>query len=70
MLSTHLQEYDFEIAGKLDLNRSEMILWNELLRLPNVKYLGLIPYNEFPETVINWDIGLVAAKRIMSMPSI
>ncbi len=57
-----LPEYDFEIAGKLDLNEDEMVLWNELLKLPNVKYLGFIPYNEFPKYVINWNIGLVAAK--------
>jgi hypothetical protein len=59
---SRLPEYDFEIAGKLDLNKNEKVVWGELLNLPNVKYLGLIPYNEFPEKVINWNIGLVAAK--------
>ena len=57
-----LPEYDFEIAGKLDLSKDEKVVWNELLCLKNVKYLGMLPYNEFPEKVINWDIGLVAAK--------
>jgi hypothetical protein len=61
-VTAHLSEYDFEIAGKLDLNINEKVLWDRLLSLPNVKYLGLVPYNEFPKTVINWDIGLVAAK--------
>ena len=50
---SRLPEYDFEIAGKLDLNKNEKVVWGELLNLPNVKYLGLIPYNEFPEKVIN-----------------
>jgi glycosyltransferase involved in cell wall biosynthesis len=58
-----LPEYDFEIAGKIELDPAEKIIWNKLLNLPNVKYLGLIPYNEFPKTVINWNIGLVAAKQ-------
>ncbi len=59
---THLPDYDFEIAGKIDLNKCEKVMWENLLNLPNVRYLGLIPYNKFPGTVINWNIGLVAAK--------
>jgi hypothetical protein len=61
-IARNLPEYDFEIAGKLDLDYEERILWNELLTYPNVKYLGFIPFNDFPPVVINWDIGLVAAK--------
>ena len=61
-VAKNLPEYDFEIAGKLNLTDKEQILWNEFMALPNVKYLGYIPYNEFPPVVINWDIGLVAAK--------
>jgi hypothetical protein len=61
-VAANLPEYDFEIAGKLDLNTEEKVLWAELLNLTNVFYLGLITYNEFPEKVINWDVGLVAAK--------
>jgi hypothetical protein len=61
-VARNLPEYDFEIAGKLDLNTEEKVLWLELLTFPNVSYLGLITYNEFPEKVINWDVGLVAAK--------
>ena len=57
-----LPEYDFEIAGKLDMSYDEQIEWNELISLPNLRYLGFIPFNEFPKVVINWDIGLVAAK--------
>lgn len=57
-----LPEFDFEIAGKLDLDRDEQLQWKRLICLPNIKYLGFIPYNDFPQTVINWDIGLVAAK--------
>lgn len=57
-----LPDYDFEIAGKLDLDSNEQILWDGLLKLPNIRYHGFIPYNEFPKIVINWDIGLVAAK--------
>ena len=60
---SHLSEYDFEIAGKLDLNNNEQIVWNELLTLPNLRYLGFVSYNEFPRIVINWDVGLVAAKQ-------
>lgn len=58
----YLPEYDFEIAGKLDLDNNEHIVWTDLLKLPNVRYLGFISYDEFPQIVINWDIGLVAAK--------
>lgn len=61
-LVSSLPEYDFEIAGKLDLNNNEQIVWNKLLMLSNIRHLGFIPYNEFPQIVINWDIGLVAAK--------
>ncbi len=39
-IAKNLPEYDFEIAGKLDLNKEEQLLWNELLTYPNVKYLG------------------------------
>jgi hypothetical protein len=61
-IAENLPKYDFEIAGKLDLTEGERILWNELLNYPNVNYLGFIPFNDFPKVVINWDIGLVAAK--------
>lgn len=57
-----LPEYDFEIAGKLDLDLNEQILWDQLIALPNMRYRGFIPYNDFPQILINWDIGLVAAK--------
>lgn len=57
-----LPEFDFEIAGKLDLDLNEQVLWDELVALPNIRYLGFIPYNDFPQVLINWDIGLVAAK--------
>jgi len=57
-----LPEYDFEIAGKLDLNDKEKISWANLLQLSNLKYRGFVQYDKFPEIVINWDIGLVAAK--------
>lgn len=60
---TRLPDYDFEIAGKLDLNNNEQLQWNELLNLPNIRHLGFVPYNEFPQVVINWDVGLVAAKQ-------
>jgi hypothetical protein len=58
----NLQEYDFEIAGKLELNETEKIAISQLLSLPNVKHLGFIYYDLFPATVINWDVGIVAAK--------
>jgi hypothetical protein len=61
-IAVQLPGYDFEIAGKLDLDEKEQIVWEGLLHLPNVCYLGFISYDEFPQVVINWDIGLVAAK--------
>ncbi len=61
-IARNLTGYDLEIAGKLSLNDDEQLLWDELLALPNVKYLGFIPFNDFPSVVINWDIGIVAAK--------
>ena len=61
-VAKNLPEYDFEIAGKLNLTNEEQILWDKLLSFPNIKYLGYIPYSDFPPVVINWDIGLVAAK--------
>jgi hypothetical protein len=61
-IAKNLPEYDIEIAGKLELNNDELILWNKLLTYNNVKYLGFIPFNDFPPVVINWNIGLVAAK--------
>jgi hypothetical protein len=62
-LATNLPEYDFELAGKIELNEKETSTMNELLSFSNVRHLGFIPFNDFPSTVINWDIGLVAAKR-------
>lgn len=56
-----LPEYDFEIAGKLDVNKYQKQELSKLLVLPNVKHLGFISYDQFPATVINWDIGLIAA---------
>jgi hypothetical protein len=61
-LANNLPEYDFELAGKIDLNEKENLQMTKLLMNSNVKHLGFIPYNDFPSTVINWDIGLVAAK--------
>lgn len=61
-IAEHLPDYDFEIAGKLDLNSEETKLWKKLLTLPNIRFLGFINYDDFPSIVINWDVGLVAAK--------
>jgi hypothetical protein len=57
-----LPGYDLEIAGRFDLEGSDKDSWDELVKLPNVKYLGYIPFNDFPSVVINWNVGLVAAK--------
>ena len=61
-ISKSLTDYDIEIAGKLDISGSDSLFWDELLMLDNVRYLGYIPFNDFPALVINWDVGLVAAK--------
>jgi len=61
-IAKNLPEYDVELAGKLNLDFEEQLLWDKLLTFSNVKYLGFIPFNDFPGVVINWDIGLVAAK--------
>jgi glycosyltransferase involved in cell wall biosynthesis len=58
-----LPEYDFELAGKMELREDEKIPMEKLLDVPNVRYLGFIPYNDFPAVVINWNVGLVAAKQ-------
>jgi hypothetical protein len=61
-IASELTEYDFEFAGKLELNESEKSQMKKLLSLPNVRHLGFIPFNKFPQIVINWSIGIVAAK--------
>jgi hypothetical protein len=61
-LASNLPEYDFELAGKTDLDEDEKMKMNRLLEIPNVRHLGFIPYNEFPAAVINWSVGLVAAR--------
>jgi hypothetical protein len=61
-LAKNLPEYDFEIAGKIELNNSEYRQLKELLSLSNVNHLGFIPFNEFPSFAINWDVGIIAAK--------
>lgn len=58
-----LPEIDLEIAGKVDLDKDEMQQWQELLSFQNVRYLGFIPYDVFPSIVVNWEVGLVAAKQ-------
>ena len=57
-----LPQISFEIAGKVDFQSISIGEWDTLLSRKNVKYLGFIPFDEFPGIVINWDIGLVAAK--------
>jgi len=61
-IATKLSDCDFEFAGKLKLDNNEQQQFQQLIQLPNVRHMGFIPYNEFPAIVINWDIGLVAAK--------
>ncbi len=61
-IAKNLPDFDIEIAGKLDISGSDRLYWDDLLMLENVRYLGYIPFNDFPTLVINWDIGLVAAK--------
>ncbi|NJK98373.1 MAG: glycosyltransferase family 1 protein [Bacteroidales bacterium] len=65
-----LPQYDFELAGKIELNEKEMEEFNILINLKNVTHIGFIKYDEFPKVVVNWDIGLVAAKLNMNTPSI
>ena len=50
------------LPGSWILDEKDFIVWTDLLKLPNVRYIGFISYDEFPQIVINWDIGLVAAK--------
>ncbi len=61
--ASQLPEFDFELAGKMELREDEKPAFELLLSEPNVKYLGFIPFNEFPAAVINWNAGLVAAKQ-------
>lgn len=61
-LAEKLPEIDFEFAGKIDLNPKGKSLMAKLLTLPNVRHIGFIDYNQFPSIVVNWDIGIVAAK--------
>ena len=61
-ITEKLSEYDFEIAGKTDRHSIDNNAWQKLISRDNVRYLGFIPYNEFPAVVIRWDIGLVVAK--------
>lgn len=61
-LAENIPECNFELAGKVDLDDNEKLRFQKLLEFPNVRHLGFIPYDIFPQIVINWDIGLVAAK--------
>jgi glycosyltransferase involved in cell wall biosynthesis len=61
-LVENIPECNFELAGKVDLNSIDKLKFQKLLSFPNIKHLGFIPFDNFPQIVINWDIGLVAAK--------
>lgn len=61
-LAENIPDCDFELAGKVELEENENPVFQKLLGFPNVRHLGFIPFDSFPEIVINWDIGLVAAK--------
>lgn len=52
----------FEIAGKVNLQPGPLKFFQELIKKQNVTYKGFIPYQEFPKTVVQWDVGIVAAK--------
>ena len=45
----------------MDYNQSK-VFWDRMFEKSNVKYLGNIPYEELPETVARWNVGLVTDK--------
>jgi glycosyltransferase involved in cell wall biosynthesis len=60
-ITTICQECDFEIAGRLEYNQSKAF-WDKMFSKTNVKYLGNIPYDELPEVVARWNVGLITDK--------
>lgn len=61
-IAKNMPDLDFQLAGKMELTGKDLMLFTDLISYPNVKYLGSIPFDSFPAIVMNWDIGLVAAK--------
>lgn len=61
-ISDNHKHITFEIAGKIDLDRETEKTFKKIIDKPNVRYLGFIDYQIFPKVVINWDVGIVAAK--------
>lgn len=49
---------NFILAGKNLLNQKDNKVFNKIINKNNVTYLGFVPFNELPELVIKWDIGL------------
>lgn len=62
-IAENLPEFDLAIAGKIDKDSIDKDIWADLISRSNVKYLGFIPFDKFPEVVINWDVGIVAARN-------
>jgi hypothetical protein len=60
-VTSELQDLDFEIAGSIDYEQSRYF-WDNLFRKKNVHYLGFIPFDLLPETVANWNVGLITDK--------
>lgn len=57
-IAEHCPDYKLQIAGKIDREQKPQF-WQNLLARPNVEYLGIIPFEQLPQVVAGWDVGLI-----------
>ncbi len=59
-----LPMFDFILAGKVDYLRDseEDALLSKIIKFPNVDYRGLIPFEQLPKEILEWDICIMIDK--------
>ncbi len=63
-LTDRFPEYEFQFAGRITFREDSYISKLEsIFRKKNVTFLGFIPFDELPVTVMNWDICIVPDAR-------
>ncbi|HEX2536426.1 MAG TPA: hypothetical protein VHK69_21940 [Chitinophagaceae bacterium] len=60
-LARHFSGHRFILAGRNSLNPGspEAQQFDRIIKMPNVEYKGLIPFNKLPQEVASWDVGLM-----------
>ena len=62
-LAENTTDYEIHFAGRISSDSIDNPSLKKFLNSKNVKYLGFIPFEKLPQTLIQWEIGLITDSK-------